>query len=136
MGLKKLCKKINGRLNRATVKTMNFYNNLMSGIIGGIIVAFLFLINFKLHWLSLAYPIFMYLVGLRVMYKNSKKIKSEKSRKQQIKNYHWNLLAAILGSIYITIVFKFQNRWIIQIISGAILFVVFITISYFRIKKR
>jgi len=131
----KLYKKIDEKMKRAPVKTLNFYNNLISGIIGGTIIYYAFITNFKIDIRSIIYVIFLYLIGLLIMLKNLSEIKSSKSRKGQILNYHLNLLAAILGAIYIMIIFTYTNVWV-RIIDTIGLIIIFTTISYFRIKKR
>ncbi len=134
MCLKKLYKKIDNRLKRAPIKTLSLYNNLIAGIIGGTIVYFVFITNFKIHWLSLIYIAFLYLMGLGIMKKNSKRIRSQQSKKKQTIDYHWNLLAAIMGSIFITIIFTYVQVWI-RIVATIVLIFLFILVSYFRIIR-
>src|SRR4030042_2141682 len=125
----KLYKKIDKRLKQAPVRILNFYNNLISGLIGGTIVYFLFITKFKINWLSLVYLIFLYIIGLYILLKTDF-IKNKNSRKKQIKDYHFNLIAAILGSMYITIVSFFPEKRLIHLISGLILIILFVMISY------
>ena len=133
MCLIKLYKKIDKKLKLATIKTLDFYSNIIAGVVGGTIIYFVFVTKFIINWISLGSIILLYFLGLIIISGNTSKLK-EKSRKKQISNYHWNLLAAILGAIFLSLTFNFQEIWI-KIISGVGLLVSFILISYFRIKR-
>lgn len=129
-----LIRKIDKKIMQAPIKTLDFYSNIIAGVVGGTIIYFIFVTKFIINWISLGYIIFLYLLGLIIILGNTSKLK-EKSRKRQISNYHWNFLAAILGAIFLSLTFNYQKIWI-GIVSGIGLIVAFILISYFRIKKR
>ena len=118
-------------INRAPVRTAEFWNNVASGIIAGSIILYFGLLGdfnnvIKGLWFV---PILWVLgfIGITIVTK-SPKIKPS-SRKKIRKNYCWNTLASLIGSIFLIS----YSHWY-KIFSAIGLLVVFLVVMWLRNK--
>ncbi len=131
-----LWKKIDKQIKKYPGKTMDFYNNLISSILGGTIIALsidYFLIPGKKNWLI--YPIILgcfYILGLLIIGKINKNTKINK--KKQVRNYRLNILASIIGAFYVSIIVLIPNL-LIRIVSTLLLIIISIAIIYIIIAR-
>jgi len=137
MGLIKLYKKIDRKMKKNPGKVLGFYNNLICGILGGVIIGFAIKYSLsdgvKIICYGLMLFIFFYLLGLGIIYQNLKKTRL--SKKKHFMNYHLNLLASIIGAAYVSVILIYPY-WVIRLMSTIILSIIAITVMYFIISNK
>ncbi|MEK6918257.1 MAG: hypothetical protein AABW51_04895 [Nanoarchaeota archaeon] len=130
--MKNFYTKIDKTLKKAPKRVIGMYNNLIAGIIGGTIIYYLLILKtLENIILGFFYVLILMILGFLILLNILKNIRSKKSKKDELKNYIWNVLMALLGGFYLLLVF---NLGLNKILSGLILLVLFILISYFRNK--
>lgn len=143
--MRPLYKKIDKILRRVPVRTLQMYNNLVSGIIGGTIIYYLITLKtiqniIRGFW----YVLILWLIGLWAISHNLKEMRSKNSKKREKMNYLWNTLMALIGGFYLLAIFKltifnieinFLQQILIILSITLILVVVFVLISCLRNKR-
>jgi F0F1-type ATP synthase assembly protein I len=128
----KIYKKIDNKLKKAPKKIIGMYNNLISGIVGGTIIYYLVILETIENMIAGSwYIIILIILGFIIINHVIKELRSEKSKNEERKNYFWNLLMALLGGFYLFAIFSLEIN---KIIATLILIIIFISISYWRIK--
>lgn len=128
--IKKKYKNANKILKRAPARTIDFFNNLISGIVGGGIILYISLLgNSKNILAGLWYVLIIWIIGLFAI-KNALS-GSNVFKKKHINNYYWNTVAALVGGFYIVGISVWN-----KLLSSIILIVLAISIMLFRNKKR
>ncbi len=94
--IKKQYKKLKG----VPARTFEFYNNLLSGIIGGAIILFISILKDIRYILDfLWYLVLLWCIGFLSIFYILKG--SKLSKKKHLWNYIWNTLAALIGGFYL-----------------------------------
>ena len=134
-------KRLDKRVKSSGGKVLDFYNNLFSGIIGGLIISYMIF-----YWNKIIFPnnllfaliviLFWYFLGLGII-KNTLK-NTKLSKEKHLRNYKFNVLAAIIGAVYVSVLALFygnENYYWISALDTLVLAIVALIVMIFVIAK-
>ncbi|MBU2577002.1 MAG: hypothetical protein KKF50_04740 [Nanoarchaeota archaeon] len=130
--MRNFLEKLDKKVNKKPRKSLDFYNNLISGIIGGTII------GFTIEYLRtsgeniISYGLITFILWLILGFLIIWRVSSGDRRinqKLQYKNYLLNLYAAIVGAFYVSALILFPKT-IFRILSTIVLILLTIFILF------